>query len=163
MTKRTQAKVDKQRKKIRRQRALIRERVAPSQRRRIRDDDRDEENELRMDMIHGETHFNFIKMHLLSHFCDHIRQFGNIPMYSTEIGELDHKTQIKDGWRQSNKNDAMRQIVHSYGPQHAIWMRLLNLESPQACRADLSADVLQDLDRTTSTVSQPVIRRRILK
>jgi len=99
VTKRTQAKVDKQRKEIRRQRALMRERMATSQRRRMRDDDRDEEDELRMDIIHGESHFNFIKIHLLSHFCDHIRQFGNIPMYSTEIGELAHKTQIKEGWR----------------------------------------------------------------
>ena len=97
VTKRTQAKVDKQRKEIRPQRALIRERVATSQRRRMRDDDQDEEDELRMDMIHGESHFNFIKMHLLSHFCDHICQFGNIPMYSTEIGELAYKTQIKEG------------------------------------------------------------------
>ena len=127
VTKRTQAKVDKQGKEIRRQRSLMREGAAPSQRRRIRDDDRDEENKLRMDMINAESHFNFVKMHLLSHFCDHIRQFGNIPMYSTEIGELAHKTQIKDGWRQSNKNDAARQIVHSYGRQHAIRMRLLNL------------------------------------
>jgi len=163
VTKRTQAKVDKQRKEIRRQRALIRERVAPSQRRRIRDDNRDQENELIMDMIHGETHFNFIKMHLLSHFCDHIRQFVNIPMYSTEIGELAHKTQNKDGWRQSNKNDAAGQMVHSYGRQHAIRIRLLNFESLQARGADHSADVLQHLDRPTSTVSQPVIRRKILK
>jgi len=96
VTKRTQAKVDKQRKEIRRQRALMCERVAASQRRRMRDNDRDEENELRMDMIHGESHFNFIKMHLLSHICDHIRQFGNIPMYSMEIGALAHKTQIKE-------------------------------------------------------------------
>ena len=163
VTKRTQAKVDKQRKEIRRQRALIRERVAPSQPRRISDDDCDEENELRMDMIHDETHFNFIKMHLLSHFCDHIPQFGNIPMHSTEIGELAHETQIKDLWRQLNQNDAVRQIVHSYGRQHAIRMRLLNLESLQVRGADLSADVLQYLDKATSTVSQPVIRKRILK
>jgi len=163
VTKRTQAKVDKQRKQIRRQRALIRERVAPSQWRQICDNDRDAENEPRMDMIHGETHFTFIKMHLLSHFCDHIRQFGNIPMYSTEIGELAHKTQIKDAWRQLNKNDGARQIVHSYDRQHPIRMRLLNLESVQARGLDLSAEVLQYLDRTTSTVSQPVIRRRILK
>jgi len=27
-------------------------------------------------------------------------------MYSTEIGELAHKDQIKDGYRRSNKNDA---------------------------------------------------------
>ena len=165
VTKRTQAKVDKQRKEIRHQRALIRERVAPSQRRRMSDDDRDQEDELRMDMIHGESHFNFIKMHLLSHFCDHIRQFGNIPMYSTEIGELAHKMQIKDGWRQSNKNDAARQIVHSYGRQHAIRMRLLNLESLKCRDADLSGDVLHQLDGTASTVTgaAPVVRRRVLK
>jgi len=143
----------------------MREGAAPSQRRRIRDDDRNEENELRMDMIqvNAESHFNFVKMHLLNHFCDHIRQFGNIPMYSTEIGELTHKTQIKEGWRQSNKNDAARQIVHSYGHQHAIRTRLLNLESLQHRGEGLTAEVLKNLDRTTHTVSQPVICRRIMK
>jgi len=151
-TKRTQARVDKKRKEIRRQGALIREPVAPSQQRLICDDDRDEENELRMDIIDGETHFNFIKMHLLSYFCDQIPQFGNIPMYSTEIGELAHKMQIKDGWRQSDKNDAARQIMHSYSRQHAIQMRLLNLESLQDRGADISAGMLQHLDWTTSTV-----------
>jgi len=85
VTKRTQAKVDKKRKEIPRQKAMMRERVATSQRRQMRDDNRDQEDELRMDMIHGESHFTFIKMHLLSHFCDHIPEFGNIPMYSTEI------------------------------------------------------------------------------
>jgi len=128
VTKRTQAKVDKQRKEIRRQRTLMPERVATSPRRCMPDDDRDEEDELPMDMIHGKSHFNFIKMHLLSHFCDHIRQFGNIPIYSTEIGELAHQTQINEVWRQSNKNDAVCQIIHSYGRQHSIRMRLLNLQ-----------------------------------
>ena len=137
--------------------------MAPSQWRRIRVHDHDKENELCINIIHGETHFNFIKMHLLSHFCDYIRQFGNIPMYSTKIGELAHKMQIKDRCRQSNKNDAGRQIVHRYGRQHAIQVRLLNLESLHARGVDLSVDVLQHLDRKTSTVSQRVIRRRILK
>jgi len=162
MTKRTQANVDKQRKEIRRQRAVMDERVATSQQRRMRDD-HDEDDELRMDMIHGESHFNFIKMHLLSHFCDHIRQFGNIPMYSTEIRELAHKTQIKEGWHQSTKNNAARQIMHSYDHQHAIRMRLLNLQSLKNRGTDLSPDVLKHLDRTTCTVSPPVICRRILK
>ena len=129
VTKRTQDKVDKQRKEIRRQRALVIERVAPSLRRPMRNDNRQEENDHGLDLLRSESHFNFIKMHLLRHFCDHLRQFGNIPMYSTEIGELAHKTQIKDGWRQSNKNDAARQMVHSYRGQHAIRMRLLKLES----------------------------------
>ena len=81
--------------------------------RRIREGDREEEDERRMDLIHSESHFNFIKIHLLRHFSDHIRQFCNIPMYSTEFGELVHKEQIKDGWRRLNKNDAARQFVHS--------------------------------------------------
>jgi len=141
----------------------MREWVATSERRQIRDDDRDEEDELRMDMIHGESHFNFIKMHLLSDLCDDIHQFGNIPMYSTEIGELAHEMQIKEEWRQSNKNDAARQIVHSYSRKHALWMRLLNLQSLKNRGADHSPDVLKHLDKTTRKVSPPVICRRILK
>jgi len=54
VTQHTQAKVDKQRKEIRRQRSLIREGAAPSQRCWNRDYDRDEENELRIDMINAE-------------------------------------------------------------------------------------------------------------
>jgi len=115
-----------------------------------------------MDLIFFESHFNFIKMHLLSHFCDHICQFGNIPMYSTEFGELLHKTQIKAGWRQSNKNDASQQIVQSYSRQHGIRMRLLNLQSLRRSGSDLSADVVEQLD-TTSTTTATGIRRRMLK
>ena len=163
MTKSTQAKVDKQRKEIRWQRSLMSEEAAPSPRRRICDDDRDEASELPMEMINAESYFNLVKVPLLSHFCDHIPQFRNIPMYSTEIGELPQKTQIKEGWRQWNKNDAVRQIVHSYGRQHSIRMRQLNMESLQDRGEGLSADVLKHLDRTTSPVSQPDIRRRILK
>jgi len=44
-----------------------------------------------MELIHSESNFNFVKMHLISHFRDHIYMFGNIPMYSTEYGELAHK------------------------------------------------------------------------
>jgi len=120
VSKRTRAKVDNQRKELRHQRAQSNMRVAPSLRRRRVEDHRDEENELRMDMIHTESHFNFVKMHLLSHFSEHIHQFGNIPMYSTKFGELAHKKHIKNGWRHSNKNDVELQILHSYGRQHAI-------------------------------------------
>jgi len=81
------------------------------------------------------------------------------------MGELAHKTQIKGGWRAWNKNDAARQIVHSYGRQHANRMRLLNLESLKCRDADLSADVVHHLDRTASTVTAapPFVRRRVLK
>jgi len=116
-----------------------------------------------MDMSHTESHFNFVKIHLLSHLSDHTRQFGNIPMYSSKFGELPHKEQIKDGERRSNKNDVERQILHSYCRQHAIRMRPLNLHSLRRRRANLRDDVLGYLDKPTSTVSTPAPRGRILK
>ena len=96
-----------------------------------------------MDLIHAESHFNFIKMHLISHFRDHICQFGNIPMFSTEYGELMHREQIKDGYQRSNKIDAARQILSSYGRQNAIRMRLLNLEFLRNAGADLPGEVVE--------------------
>ena len=92
----------------------------------------------------------------------HIRQFGNIPMYSMEYGELAHKEQIKDLWRRSNKNDVARQILHSYGRRHGIRMRILTLESLRRHGANLDTEVLEHLD-TTSTVSAPVPCGRLLK
>ena len=136
--------------------------VAPSKRRRVRDEDREEENDQRMDIIHSESHFNFIKMNLLIHLGDHKRQFGNIPMYSTEYGELAHNEQIKGPWRHSNKNDVARQILHSYGPRHGIRMRLLTLEFLRRHGANLDTDIREHLD-TTSTVSAPVPCGRLLK
>jgi len=163
VTKRTLAKIDEKRREIRHQRTQMSQPQASSKRRRIRDDHRDEKHERRMELIYGESHSNLIKIHLLSYFSDHIHQFGNIALYSTEFGELAHKEQIKDRWRRSNKNDATRQVVHSYSCQHAIRMRLLNRESLGRRGADLSADVLQHLESTTSAVTAAVVPTRNLK
>jgi len=72
VSKPTRAKVDKQRKELPHQRDQSNMRVAPSKRHRRLEDVHDEDNDLRMDIIHTESHFNFVKMHLLSHFSDHI-------------------------------------------------------------------------------------------
>jgi len=162
VTKHIHAKIDEQRRGLQHDRPKTRECIAPSKRRRMCDAEREEETERLMDLIFCESHFNLIKMHLLCHFCDHIRQFGNIPMYSTEFGQLAHRTQIKGGWWQSNKNDPSRQIVQSYCQQHGIQMRLLNLESQRRCGTDLSPDVVEHLD-ITSTKTAPDIPRRMLK
>ena len=162
ISKRTQENADELRKELRRERALIRERVPPSQRRRIPDDDCEEENDQRMEFIYAQSNFNFVKMHLISHFRNHIYQFGNIPMYSTEYGELAHKEQIKDGWRRSNKINAARQILSSYGRQHAIRMRLLNLVSLRRVGDDLPTEVVQHLEKRSSAPTPPA-HRRILK
>jgi len=56
----------------------------------------EEENDQSIELIHAESNFKFIKMHLISHYRHHIYQFGNLPMYSTEYGERAHKEQMKD-------------------------------------------------------------------
>jgi len=136
--------------------------VPPSQRRRIHDDDREQENDQRMELIHSESNFNFVKMHLISHFHDHIYMFGNIPMYSTDNGELAHKEQIKDEWRRSNKIHAARQILSSYCRQHAIRMRILNLEFLQRAGADLPTELVEHLEKTRPAPTPPA-HWRILK
>ena len=53
--------------------------------------------------------------------------------------------------------------MHSYSRQHTIRMWLLNVESLRRRGAHLPGDVLQHLESTTSAVTAPVVRRRILK
>jgi len=155
ISKQTQEKADELRKELRHQRAQMRERVPPSQQHGITDEDREEENDQRMELIHSESNFNILKMHLISHFRDHIYMFGNIPMHSTVYGELAHNEQIKDGWRRPNKIDASQQILSSYGGQHAIRMRILNLESLQRAGADLPTEVVEHLEKTRQAPTPP--------
>jgi len=105
IAKRTQEKPHELRKELGCQRAQMRERVPPSQWCRIRNVDRETENDQSMELMHSESSFNFVKLHLISHFRDRIYMFGNIAMYSTEYREVAHKEQIKDGWRRSNTID----------------------------------------------------------
>jgi len=77
----------------------------------LADQERVERSKGRADLIRRENHFNFIKMPYLIHFASHVQHFGSISMYSTKIGNLAYKNQIKDGYGRSNKNEAARQIL----------------------------------------------------
>ena len=114
---------------------------------RLLDESRLERNDKREEILRNKLHFNFIKPHLLVHYCSHFRKFGNIPMYSTDVGELAHKVQIKEGYRHSNKNDTSRQILHYYGRVHAVSMRLLTLRALQARKAEGAGGLVDDADR----------------
>jgi len=98
-------------------------------RRQLADQERVERSNRRADLICPENHFNFIKMHYLTHIASHLLHYGSISMYSTEISELAHKDQIKDGYCRSNKNEAARQILSHYGRQHALGIRLQTIET----------------------------------
>jgi len=75
---------------------------------------------------------------------------------------LTHKEQSKDVCRRSKKIDTARQILSSYGQQHAIRIRLLNLECLQRAGADLRTEVVEHLEKTRSAPTPPA-HRRILK
>jgi len=94
----------------------------------------------RANLIRQENHFNFIKMHYLSHDSSHVRRFGSIPMYTTEIGQLAHKEQSKEGYCRSNKNDAAHQILSHYGSQHALGIWLQTLETRLKAESVITID-----------------------
>ena len=111
----TRTEVNRQDRELRR---LMANQIAPeahhitaAQRRRQADHNRLQRVNRWADLIQQENHFNFITMHYLSHFVSYLRRFRSILMYSTKIGELAYKGQIKEGYRRSNKNNAARQIL----------------------------------------------------
>jgi len=75
----------------------------------------------------AQTEFNFPKMHLLSYYSSQIKDFGNLPQYSTEITEALHKP-LKDTYRRSNRIEAAEQILDTITRDHALRMRELNIQ-----------------------------------
>jgi len=129
-------------------------------RQRLADQERVERSDRRADFIRRENPFNFIKMHYLNHFASHIRRFGSISMYSTEIGELAHKDQIKDGYRRSNKNEAAQQILSHYGHQHALGIRWQTIEALSKVEGVIKG---QDSGMEMPTVPSRITPCRVLK
>ena len=100
-----------------------------AKRRRIADEPRCNLDALVADIYDEDVDFNFVKIHLLSHFGDHIRRFGNIQMYATESGETNHKTMIKESYRLSNKNDASHQILRTYARLDSFKIHEMNMQA----------------------------------
>jgi len=48
--------------------------------------------------------FNFLKIHLMSHWAERVRRYGALQQYSAERHEQTHKMNLKDGWNASNHN-----------------------------------------------------------
>jgi len=130
-----------------------------AKRRQQADQDRLQRFNQQADLISQENHFNFIKMHYQSYFSSHIQHFVSIRIYSTKISELAHKEQIKEGYCQSNKNKATRQILSHYGYQHALGKRLQTPEKLFNADSAISIDIGGGEVRASSRS----IRYRVLK
>jgi len=126
----------------------------------LADQERVERSDRRADFIRRENHFNFIKMHYMTHFASNVRRFRSISMYSTVIGELAHKDQIKDGSRRSNKNEATLQILSHYGRQHALGIRLQTIEPLSQVEGVI---VVEDSGMEMPTVPSHSTPHRVLK
>lgn len=61
-----------------------------SKERKLQEQDRMERKELLVETQQEESLFNFPKMNHLTHFREHVEQYGEIPMFSTEVGEKAH-------------------------------------------------------------------------
>ena len=79
--------------------------TSKSKRQRLETSRKEERDTQRAEIMQSESNFNYPKMDLMTHFRDHIQQFSNLPIYSTEIGESSHRTQIKEGYYHSNRNN----------------------------------------------------------
>jgi len=101
--------------------------LPPAQRMRLSEDDQEERAFRINQALEEDSHFNFPKLHLLSHYADQIAQYRSLPQYSTEICETSHKP-LKDAYRQSNHVDTMPQIINAYTRDHNFGVRELNLE-----------------------------------
>ena len=60
------------------------------------------------DFLSDNSDFNFIKMHLMLHYHESIEEFGIVGAFLTEVGEVAHVEQMKEGWYKSNHIDAYR-------------------------------------------------------
>ncbi|KAH0603165.1 uncharacterized protein H6S33_008169 [Morchella sextelata] len=78
--------------------------------------------------IRERSHFNLIKLHVLSHYREHVKRFGSILQCSTDISELAHVRQIKEAYAVSNMVDAVTQILDYGGRRLVLENQMLNLK-----------------------------------
>ena len=83
--------------------------------------------ELLDEVLREGAHYNFPKIHLISHYAEQIPRFVALVQYSTDIRESMHKG-FKDAYRRSNKVDSTSQIVNTYMRDHTFAMKDLTID-----------------------------------
>jgi len=88
------------------------------------------------------AHYNFPKIHLISHYAEQIPRFGALGQYSTNISEAMHKG-FKEAYQRSNKVDSISQIITTYTRDHTFAMRdlTINAWSPDKEKEDRTRHV----------------------
>ena len=125
-----------------------------SKRRKLEKEFRVETVEVVNNLLSGCAHFNFPKMHLISHFADQISKYGTLPQYSIEICTALHKP-LKDAYRQSNHIDTLPQIISTYARGHSIAMREKNIEQWCSELGHIPEDIRRIVDPTRNSTRTP--------
>jgi len=74
--------------------------------------------------------FNFLKIHLISHWADKIHRYGALQQYSAERPEQAHKTNLMDGWNSSNYHlNHLPHVITFQRRIHCFGIRVLNLQA----------------------------------
>jgi hypothetical protein len=80
-------------------------------------------------------------MHMISHFAEQIQKYGQLPQYSTEIGEAYHKP-LKEAYDRTNRINATAQILKIYDRDHAFAMKELNHAARDGNDSGAAADIV---------------------
>jgi len=87
-----------------------------------------ERRELVDDILKEGAHYNFPKMHLISHDPEQIPKFGALGQFYTEISECMYKS-LKDAYRRSNKVNVTSQIITNHTQDHTFIMKDLPIKA----------------------------------
>jgi len=107
---------------------------ADAKRRCIDEDETQIDSEIAQHLV-DESDFNFVKMHLLDHFSDHICQLGNLWNVSSELPEKAMMDLTQAYW-QSNHHEAALQILRTKAPKEVFQYRELNANAAKQRRDD---------------------------
>jgi hypothetical protein len=102
--------------------------------RRIDEDKMQIESEIAQHLV-DESDFNFVKMHLLNHFSDNIRQLGNLLNVSSKLPEK-AMMDLKQAHQQSNRHEAPFQILATKARKEVFRSRELNGNAAKQRRDD---------------------------
>jgi len=78
-----------------------------------------------------ESVFKFVKMHLLNHFPEDIRQLGNLLNVSSELTEK-AMMDFKHAYQQSNRHEASFQMLQTQAQKKVFQYRQLNAKAAKS-------------------------------
>ena len=96
--------------------------LTTSEKTKMRQENAFERQELVDEILREGAHYNFPKIHIISHYAEQIKKFGALGQYSTDISEAIHKG-FKDADCRSNKVDSTDQIITTYTRDHTFAMK----------------------------------------